>query len=82
MLQKLKGFGWDILNHPPYSPDMAPSDYYLFRSTEHSFHGKNFVNLKDIQNHLEDFLASKPEGFLQNQHRKVTWTMAEGSRKQ
>ena len=55
-LQKLKGFGWDILNHPPYSPDMAPSDYYLFKSMEHSLHGKNFTNLNDIQNHLDYFL--------------------------
>jgi histone-lysine N-methyltransferase SETMAR len=22
----------EILPHPPYSPDLAPSDYYLFRS--------------------------------------------------
>ena len=23
--QKLKGFIWDFLNHPPYFPDRAPS---------------------------------------------------------
>jgi hypothetical protein len=22
--------GWKLLFHPPYSPDLAPSDYYLF----------------------------------------------------
>jgi len=22
---------WDVLPHPPYSPDIAPSDYWLFR---------------------------------------------------
>ena len=22
--------GFEILSHPPYSPDMAPSDFYLF----------------------------------------------------
>jgi transposase len=26
-LLKLK---WDVLLHPPYSPDLAPSDYHLF----------------------------------------------------
>ena len=32
--QKLLELGWDVLLHPPYSPDIAPSDYYLFRSLQ------------------------------------------------
>ena len=30
--QKLLKLGWEVMLHPPYSPDLAPSDYYLFRS--------------------------------------------------
>ncbi|GFT73725.1 hypothetical protein TNCV_631071 [Trichonephila clavipes] len=30
--QKLNVLEWEVLGHPPYSPDIAPSDYYLFRS--------------------------------------------------
>ncbi|GFW90267.1 histone-lysine N-methyltransferase SETMAR [Trichonephila clavipes] len=30
--QKLLQLEWDTMPHPPYSPDLAPSDYYLFRS--------------------------------------------------
>ena len=26
----IKLFTWEIFDHPPYSPDLAPSDYYLF----------------------------------------------------
>ncbi|KAG5309538.1 SETMR methyltransferase, partial [Acromyrmex insinuator] len=26
----LNQFSWDVLTHPPYSPDLAPSDYHLF----------------------------------------------------
>jgi transposase len=23
-------FNWEIFDHPPYSPDLSPSDYHLF----------------------------------------------------
>ncbi|KOX75167.1 Histone-lysine N-methyltransferase SETMAR [Melipona quadrifasciata] len=35
--QELLQFDWDVLPHPPYSPDLAPSDYYLFLSLKNSF---------------------------------------------
>ncbi|GFX08556.1 mariner Mos1 transposase [Trichonephila clavipes] len=28
--QELWEHGWEILMHPPYSPDLAPSDYHLY----------------------------------------------------
>ncbi|GFV44298.1 histone-lysine N-methyltransferase SETMAR [Trichonephila clavipes] len=28
--QKLWELGWEVLMHPPYSPDLTPSDYHLF----------------------------------------------------
>ena len=32
--QELTELGWEVLMHPPYSPDLAPSDYHLFRSLQ------------------------------------------------
>lgn len=29
---KLKSFGWEVMQHPSYSPDLASSNYHLFRS--------------------------------------------------
>ena len=37
--QKLRELGWEILMHLPYSPDIAPSDYHLFRSMQNSLNG-------------------------------------------
>ncbi|KAM8715776.1 hypothetical protein ACLKA7_002770 [Drosophila subpalustris] len=31
----LETLKWEILTHPPYSQDIAPSDYHLFRSMAH-----------------------------------------------
>ncbi|GFW57136.1 mariner Mos1 transposase [Trichonephila clavipes] len=44
--QKLNALGWEVLGHPSYSPDIAPSDYYLFRSLQNYLTGKNSSILK------------------------------------
>ena len=40
--QKLLQLGWEVLIHPPYSPDIAPLDFHLFRSLQNSPNGKKF----------------------------------------
>ncbi|XP_012058558.1 PREDICTED: histone-lysine N-methyltransferase SETMAR-like [Atta cephalotes] len=42
--QKLRELGWEILMHPPYSPDLAPSDYHLFLSMANNFAGEKFAS--------------------------------------
>ena len=37
--QMLQEFGWEVLSHPPYSPDIAPSDYHLFLSMANALGG-------------------------------------------
>ena len=63
--QKLLELGWDVLPHPPYSPDLAPSDYFLFRSLQNSSNGKNFNNDDDIKSYLIQFFANKNHKFYE-----------------
>jgi histone-lysine N-methyltransferase SETMAR len=28
--ETIEKMGWDILEHPPHSPDLEPSDFHLF----------------------------------------------------
>ena len=30
-VQKLTDLGYETLRHPPYSPDLSPTDYHFFR---------------------------------------------------
>lgn len=55
---------WDTLPHPPYSPDMAPSDYFLFRSMTNGLRDIRFNNYEDITNWLEEWISSKEENFF------------------
>ena len=61
--QKLLQLVWEVLIHPPYSPDVAPSDFHLFRSLQNSLNGKNFYSLEDCKRHLEQFFAQKDKKF-------------------
>jgi len=45
--------------HIPHIVQTAPSDYHLFRSMEHYFHGKKFNNVEDVKNACIEFFASK-----------------------
>ncbi|UYV80290.1 SETMAR, partial [Cordylochernes scorpioides] len=47
----IKDLGWELLPHPPYSPDLAPSDYHLFTSLGHALKKQEFSN-SDIENGL------------------------------
>jgi transposase len=58
-------FGWEILEHPPYSPDLAPSDYHLFRSMEHWLRGKKFGTDIELHNSVIHFFNSKGSEFYQ-----------------
>ncbi|KAG6794323.1 transposase [Apis mellifera caucasica] len=62
--QKLLELGWDVLSHSPYSPDLAPSDYFLFRSLQNSLNGKNFNTDDDIKSYLIQFFANKTRSFM------------------
>lgn len=62
--QKIHQLGWEVLPHPPYSPDMAPSDYHLFRSLQHYLSEKVFCNEEDIKTHISSFIGSKTPDFF------------------
>ena len=57
--------GWEVMLHPPYSLDLAPSDYYLFRSLQNSLNGKTCNDDKAVKSHLVQFFADKDQKFYE-----------------
>ena len=69
--QKLSCLGWEALNHPPYSPGIAPLDFYLFWSLQKFLNGKNFNSLEDCKRYLEQFFAQKDKKFWEHETMKL-----------
>ena len=61
VLSELK---WEVLPHPLYSPDLAPSDYHLFASMGHALSDLRFANFEEVRKWVENWFSSKPEEFF------------------
>lgn len=63
--QKLRELGWEVLMHPPYSPDLAPSDYHLFLALQNFLSNKKLGSREDCENRLLEFFANKDQDFYE-----------------
>jgi histone-lysine N-methyltransferase SETMAR len=64
--QQLEELGWTTVPHPPYSPDLAPSDYHLFRSLKSFLHGQRFSNFDNLKSSLANFFEHQPTEFWEH----------------
>jgi histone-lysine N-methyltransferase SETMAR len=63
---KLTELGYEILQHPPYSPDLSPTDYHLFRHLELFLRNKTFRGQEAVIGAFEEFVNSKNVEFYRN----------------
>ena len=47
--------GYRLLPHPPYSPDLAPSDYYLFANLKLHVKGRRYNTDCDVMDAVDEF---------------------------
>jgi histone-lysine N-methyltransferase SETMAR len=50
---------WSVLLHPPYSPDLTPSNYHLFSPFKDAIHGKKFVDDEDVISEVKRWLRQR-----------------------
>ena len=62
--QKIAELGWETLPHLPYLPDIAPSDYHLFRSLQTLLDDNEYANYDGVKIVMEEYFASKSEDFF------------------
>ena len=57
-LQKLNEFGCETLPHPPYSPNLEPTDFYFFKHFRKFLLTKCFANQRDTEMAFNEFVDS------------------------
>ena len=54
------------MDHPPYSPDLAPSDFHLFIHIKKFLGGKRFDDDDDLKDAVQKWLASQAAAFYED----------------
>jgi len=62
--KKLAYLGYQYLDHPPYSPDLAPSNYQLFPGLRKQLEGHNFSSDAEVNVAAETCLDGQPSDFF------------------
>jgi len=62
--KKLAYLGFQFLDHPPYSPDLAPLDYHLFPGLKTHLIGHHFSSDAEVIAAVETWLDGQPSEFL------------------
>jgi len=62
--KKLAYPGFQCLDHPPYSPDLAPSDYHLFPGLKKPLKVRHFSSDAEVITAAETWLDGQPSEFF------------------
>jgi len=63
-LETVEQLGLDVLPHPPYSPDLAPSDYQLFGPMKKMLGRQKFASDTEVQSVVSQWLRQQPALFF------------------
>jgi histone-lysine N-methyltransferase SETMAR len=73
-IEELEGI--ELLPHPAFTPNLQPSDYYLFRSMTQFLRGKRFQSVADVEVAVEEFLSSKAKEWFYQAFKELAEKLA------
>ena len=63
MMVKLHELHFELLLHPPNSPDLAASDYWLFADLKRMLQGKRFGSNEEVISEIGAYFEAKDKSF-------------------
>ena len=76
-METVDSLGLDVLPHPPYSPDLATSDYLLFGPMKKMLGGQKFASDMEVQWAVRQWLVQQLTSFFL--HRAFTNLLIDGT---
>ncbi|UYV65603.1 hypothetical protein LAZ67_3004821 [Cordylochernes scorpioides] len=64
----MENFKWEIFTHPPYSPELAPSDFYLYPALKWHLGGKHFANDDEVQAEVNHWLRRQDTAWYNSEN--------------
>ena len=56
--------GYELIPHPAYSPDLAPSDFFLFPNLKKDIRGLHFQSDEEVVTAVEEWVNGKDPDFF------------------
>ena len=67
----LNNLRWELLPHPAYSLDLAPSDYHLFSELKKPLRGIKFEDLNQVKLAINRWIKHTPKTFFEEGLKKM-----------
>lgn len=62
--QKIQDLGYELLPHPPYSPDLGPSDFFLFPKLKSQLAGERFSSNDEIIAAVNGYFEERDKNYF------------------
>ena len=63
IVNKLRKLHWEFIEHPPYFPDLAPSDFHLFSLLKKFLAGQRFTGDNEVKAAVRHWFRSQTADF-------------------
>jgi hypothetical protein len=65
-VEHIVNFGWTVVPHPPYSSDLAPSDFHLFEPMKDGLCGKHYPSYDAVVQAMKQWATSTGADFYEH----------------
>ena len=70
-MAKLHQLGYELVDHPPYSPDLAASDFFLFPNLKNWLGGRRFVSNDEVMTETSHYFSELQQNYFSEGIKKL-----------